>query len=104
MNWLLLGHSEIAKKRVIPALKKCGIKRIDIASKSRLDDVRLPNGMVAGCFYQDYEEAIKDSKAGIVYISTINSLHAPLAELAVKIWGFHTVSAVYPGPFSIFPE
>jgi dTDP-3,4-didehydro-2,6-dideoxy-alpha-D-glucose 3-reductase len=83
MNWLLLGYSEIAKKRVIPALVKCGVKNIDIASKNHLDDVCLPNGIVSNFLYKDYEDAIRNSKAEIVYISTINSLHAHLAEISL---------------------
>ena len=40
--------------------------------------------------YFTYQEALEDSRADLVYVSTINSLHAPLASAALRR-GFHVI-------------
>lgn len=89
MHTLLIGFSSIARRRVIPALVSCGIGTLDIASVSSAGAVQRPEGVV-GTTYDSYERALEDSKASLVYISTINSLHARLAVLALRS-GRHVV-------------
>jgi NDP-hexose-3-ketoreductase len=73
MRLLILGYSSIAQRRVIPAAAKVApIDEISIASKSRPQ----PNGWPkAGRFFGDYEAALHESDADIVYLSLPNAMH-----------------------------
>lgn len=73
MRLLILGYSSIAERRVIPAAAKvAAFGEIAIASKSRPQ----PNGWPkAGRFFADYETALRESAADIVYLSLPNAMH-----------------------------
>jgi NDP-hexose-3-ketoreductase len=73
MRLLILGYSSIAERRVIPAMAKvAAIDEVSIASKSRPQ----PNGWPkAGRFFGDYEAALRESDADIVYLSLPNAMH-----------------------------
>jgi NDP-hexose-3-ketoreductase len=89
MRFLLIGYSKIAQKRVLPALAQVGITRIDVASRSRAAAVALPERM-SGQVFDDYETALVESQADLVYISTVNRTHAEWAEEALQ-HGCHVV-------------
>lgn len=89
MHVLLLGYSEIGRRRVLPALARCGIEVVDIASRSASTDIAWPQGM-RGQAFGDYAEAIRASAAGLVWVSTVNALHAELAQAALEA-GRHVV-------------
>ncbi|WP_437276767.1 Gfo/Idh/MocA family oxidoreductase [Sorangium sp. So ce375] len=89
MKVLLLGNSSLARRRVLPALARLGVRDIDVASVSRSADVALPPGAAGRC-YDDYSAALARSDAALVYVSTINSTHEELAERALER-GFHVV-------------
>jgi len=77
---LILGNSAIARKRLLPALSTLPeITGIDIASRSASDAA-----------FSDYERALAESDAELVYVSLINSEHAPWAERALEA-GRHVV-------------
>ena len=84
INILILGYSSLARRRLIPSLKK--IKYIDysICSKSFKTDKKKK------ILYNDYYEALKQTDAKIIYISTVNSLHFELAKYALTK-GFHVI-------------
>ncbi len=86
MKVLLLGYSSIARRRVLPALHAAGVESVDVASTSA-GEVAWP-GRVAPRLFRDYDAALSESDADVVYISTVNSLHAPLARKALGR-GFH---------------
>jgi len=84
MNILIIGYSAIAKKRILPALRKIEqISRIDIASRSSASGL-LAEAACNGTVFNDYAEAISKSKADLVYISLVNSSHAEWAEQALR--------------------
>lgn len=89
MHVLMLGNSEIGRRRVLPALARNGVRRVDIASRSNADGAAWPAGMT-GAVFGDYAEAIAASTAELVWISTVNSLHADLAKAALAA-GRHVV-------------
>lgn len=89
MRLLLIGYSKIAQKRVLPALPKAGVAQVDVASHSRADDVVLPQG-AAGQVFGNYEAALDESDADLVYISTVNSAHAEWVAKALER-GYHVV-------------
>ena len=89
MKLLLIGYSRIAQKRVLPALAEGGISGVDVASRTRAAEVALPEG-IAGRVYGDYETALGESDADLVYVSTVNATHAEWAEKALQ-HGFHVV-------------
>lgn len=60
----------------------------EVASVSHPKEEVLASG--AARSYDNYEQALRESKAEIVYVSTVNSLHKELAEAALKR-GFHVV-------------
>ena len=88
MKFLLLGYSRIARRRVVPALRRLGIRQLDVASVSS-EALERPADL-AGRWFRDYEQALAESDAGIVYISTTNNLHRPLAAQALRR-GLHVV-------------
>ncbi len=89
MKFLLLGYSSIGARRVLPALVQEGIGRIDIASVSRFHTIQWADGS-SGTAFSSYEEALAESKADVVYVSTVNAQHFPLAIQALEA-GFHVV-------------
>lgn len=73
MRLLLLGYSSIAERRVIAAAARvAAITEVAIASKSRPKPSSWPK---TGRFFTDYDEALHDSDADIVYLSLPNALH-----------------------------
>ena len=84
MKILLLGYSNIAKKRFINYFIKKKLI-LYIASESFKD--KIPN--ISKQFYS-YEVALKQSDADIVYISLPNSLHYKWALKALSL-GYHVV-------------
>jgi len=69
---LLLGYSDIAIRRVIPALNKIDeLLSIDIASRSKT--IKPINKIKK--VYKSYENAIHESESDVVYISLPNSNH-----------------------------
>ena len=90
MHVLIVGYSEIVKKRVLPALKKNKqIDCIDIASRSKGADLSSEEAC-NGTFFNDYAIALAKSNADIVYISLVNSMHAEWAERAL-LKGCHVI-------------
>ncbi len=89
MHLLILGYSSIAQRRVIPAAAKTGaIDEISIASKSRPE----PNEgwPKRGRFFADYDTALHESRADIVYLSLPNAMHEHWA-LAALASGKHVL-------------
>jgi predicted dehydrogenase len=73
MRLLILGYSSIVERRVMPAAANVeAIKEISLASRSRSTPAGWPK---AGLFFDDYENALRDSNADIVYLSLPNALH-----------------------------
>jgi len=90
MRILIAGYSNIVQKRVLPALCKIlDITHIDIASRSRADTIVMGDTPVAR-IYNDYDRAFSESKADIVYVSTVNSAHLPLVQKALHK-GMHVI-------------
>jgi NDP-hexose-3-ketoreductase len=74
MRLLILGYSSIAQRRVIPAAAGTGaIDQISIASKSRPEPTE--GWPKRGRFFSDYETALRESDADIVYLSLPNAMH-----------------------------
>ena len=88
MKALLIGYSDIARRRVLPALSASGVDSIDIASISATK-VDWP-GKRKPRHFRDYDRALLESDADMVYISTVNNLHAELAQKALER-GLHVV-------------
>jgi len=73
MRLLILGHSSIAQRRVIPAAAKVSaIDEISIASKGRAAPGDWPK---RGRFFADYGTALRESDSDLVYVSLPNALH-----------------------------
>lgn len=88
MKLLLLGYSDIAQRRVLPAARSIGLDRLDLACRSGLGERVTPAGMER--LFDDYETALRHSDAELVYISTTNDRHADLARLALSV-GKHVI-------------
>ena len=78
MKILILGYSNIVKKRVLSVLKEKKIK-IFIASKSYKKKILGIKGQ-----FQSYEQALKKCKPNIVYISLPNSKHYKWAKKSLN--------------------
>lgn len=81
MKILILGYSDIVKRRVIPSLMGINqIESIDISSKS--SNIKQ-KGKISN-LYKDYDDALIKSEAELVYISLPNSLHYPYLIKTLK--------------------
>ena len=78
MKVLILGYSNIVRKRVLSVLKEKKIK-IFIASKSYKKKIPGIKGQ-----FQSYEQALKKCKPNIVYISLPNSKHYKWAKKSLN--------------------
>jgi NDP-hexose-3-ketoreductase len=88
MRLLILGYSSIAERRVIPAAANvAGISEVSIASRSRQVPDHWPK---AGRLFSDYEVALSESAADIVYLSLPNSMHEHWVTLALAA-GKHVI-------------
>tara|TARA_B100000795_G_C22804929_1_gene444230 strand:- start:2568 stop:3509 length:942 start_codon:yes stop_codon:yes gene_type:complete len=83
-TFLLLGYSSIARKRIINVFLKNKIE-FSVASKSFSKDIYGAKEK-----FSDYEGALLNSDANIVYISLPNSLHFNLAKKALLL-GYHVI-------------
>ena len=74
MRLLILGFSSIVQRRVIPAAAATeAIDEISIASRSRAEpDQGWPK---RGRFFSDYDAALRESYADVVYLSLPNAMH-----------------------------
>jgi predicted dehydrogenase len=73
MHLLILGFSSIAERRVIPAAGAVAvIGEISIASRSRRPPASWPK---QGGFFTDYESALRECDADVVYLSLPNAMH-----------------------------
>jgi dTDP-3,4-didehydro-2,6-dideoxy-alpha-D-glucose 3-reductase len=90
MHLLAIGYSSLARRRLIPALiQSAGFSTIDAASRSKPNDVNLPESK-RGEVFPDYDKALQKSCASVVWISLVNSAHAEWAERAL-LSGRHVV-------------
>ena len=81
---LILGNSSFLRRRVIPAIKKLRDIEYTICSKSNKINFKKK------IFFNDYDVALSNTTANIVYISLINSLHFKYAKKAL-IKGFNVI-------------
>src|ERR1700676_755088 len=89
MKFLLVGFSNIAQKRVLPALKNIAeVERIDIAT-TKIVSANILGGL-PGKIFNNYSEAIKAGTAEIAYISLVNSAHEIWVERALSM-GYHVI-------------
>jgi dTDP-3,4-didehydro-2,6-dideoxy-alpha-D-glucose 3-reductase len=81
MKLLVLGVSDIFRRRVIPVLASAGVSSLDLCSASHIP-CEAPAGIPTRTF-SSYAEALVRSDAQAVYISTHNSLHSRLIQDAL---------------------
>ncbi len=81
---LLIGYSKLSRKRLVNYLIRNKIK-LSIASKSYKGNI---DNIVEQ--FSSYDNALKFSKANIVYISLPNSLHYVWAKKALN-YGYHVI-------------
>ena len=84
MKILLLGYSNLAKKRIIKYFIRKKYK-FEVASISHLKKIKN-----ASIQYSCYDTALKQSQADIIYISLPNSFHYKWANKALSL-GYHVV-------------
>jgi dTDP-3,4-didehydro-2,6-dideoxy-alpha-D-glucose 3-reductase len=85
---LILGHSQIVQRRVLPALARVPeIEQVDIASRRPL--ASAPPG-VRGEVFAGYDAGLHASRAEIAWVSVVNSAHAELVERCLQR-GLHVV-------------
>ena len=88
MRLLILGYSSIVERRVLPAAAKVGaIEQISIASRSQTAPGGWPK---QGRFFNNYETALRDSDADLVYVSLPHAMHEQWVMAALAA-GKHVV-------------
>jgi dTDP-3,4-didehydro-2,6-dideoxy-alpha-D-glucose 3-reductase len=81
MKILILGYSDIAQRKVIPAIQKLSsVKEFEVASLSR----NIPKLEKLSFTFSDYDYAVKNSNADIVYISLPNHLHYKYSKYSLN--------------------
>ena len=81
MHLLILGHSSIVRRRVLPAARAvAAFSAISVASRSH----RGTGGVDDVTWYSSYDEALSSSGADLVYVSGVNSVHALWVEAALE--------------------
>jgi len=88
MKLLVLGGSDIFFRRVLPNLPGLGVTALHLASRSGRRPATPPGLPVR--YFGDPAEALAQSPAEAVYVTTENSRHAPLA-LAALARGRHVI-------------
>ena len=84
MRLLLLGYSDIARRRVLPAAELVDdIQSIEIASRGSEGVSDATSVTKLGKIYRDYGEAISTSECDTVYVSLPNDLHCEFVEAAL---------------------
>lgn len=84
MKILLLGYSNLAKKRVINHFlkKKYTVEVASISHKKKIKNISMQ--------YSSYNTALKKTLADLIYISLPNSMHYKWAHKALSL-GYHVV-------------
>lgn len=89
MKVLLLGYSNFAVRRMLPAMvKNNNVSCIDIATQQPTK-IKEPLEKLENIF-DDYEKALYSSDAQLVYVSLINSLHAKWVRASIEA-GKHVI-------------
>lgn len=90
MKLLILGYSDIAQRRIIPALQRLpDIRQIAVASLSRLPEDRMRNPALS--FFSDYEQALDVFRPDLVHVSLANNAHAHWVQQALLAGAHVTV-------------
>jgi predicted dehydrogenase len=90
MDVLILGLSSVVTRRVLPALKSLSqIGHIEVATRKSADPVTRKSWTNVA-LYEDYAEALRRSRAEMVYVSLVNSEHARWTQAALES-GKHVV-------------
>jgi 1,5-anhydro-D-fructose reductase (1,5-anhydro-D-mannitol-forming) len=92
LNWGLIGASDIAKTRMIPAIRSqadAAVSALLSSSAERAKGYAEENQIPKP--YHDLDEFLRDPEIDVVYISTTNELHASQAIAAAKA-GKHVLS------------
>jgi 1,5-anhydro-D-fructose reductase (1,5-anhydro-D-mannitol-forming) len=92
LNWGLIGASDIAKTRMIPAIRSrpdSTITAVLSSSAERAKSYAAENSIPKA--YHKLDDFLQDPEIDVVYISTTNELHAAQAIAAAKA-GKHILS------------
>jgi predicted dehydrogenase len=81
---LVLGHSSIAQRRVLPTLTALDGMTVDLASRRPLAPSDLSVALESGHLWHGFAEALDNSEAEVVYISTANHDHLPWTRRALE--------------------
>lgn len=88
MDFLLIGMSRFARRRVLPAVAALdAIETVHVASSTADPGEPIPK---RGRLHRDWQTALRDTPAGLAYISTVNGLHGQAARHALA-HGHHVV-------------
>jgi predicted dehydrogenase len=92
MHILFLGYSNLFKNRLLPILDQLQeITKVSLAKyKQQVWDNEFLNSKREIQLFDNYEDAIKNSNADLVYISTVNSSHFELASRCIT-QNFHVI-------------
>ena len=82
---MFLGYSNLIKRRILPIIHQTGIDSVVIAKyEGQPWDDGYKNCQLSVERYDSYEDGISKFDGNIVYISTVNSTHAALAEQCLE--------------------
>lgn len=91
MRWALIGASDIAESRVLPAIRSCGGEAIVVRSRNIEHAQRWASKNSVDSAVTELEEAINRVDVDAVYVSSLNSFHREHVEAAARA-GKHVLS------------
>ena len=85
VNWGIIGTAKIAREKVIPALQRSRLCRVQaIASRNQTTARQVADQLGIADAYGSYEALLADPTIEAVYIPLPNHLHVPLARQAAE--------------------
>src|SRR5271169_429948 len=85
VSWGVLGAAKIARERVIPAMQRSAITRVDaIAARDRGRAQKAAAALGIARVYGSYEELLTDPELEAIYNPLPNHLHVPWTIRALE--------------------
>jgi 1,5-anhydro-D-fructose reductase (1,5-anhydro-D-mannitol-forming) len=75
LRFALIGASDIAATRIVPALRRCGHEAVAVHSSSSERGRAYAQANDVGDAYTDLDAVLERDDVDAVYVSTVNSLH-----------------------------
>lgn len=84
MRWALIGASDIAQTRVLPAIRACGGEAVVVRSQNLAHGEKWARDNSVSSVITNLDEALNRADVDAVYVSSLNTLHREHVEAAAR--------------------